>query len=405
MRFRRLSLVAAACLFTLSLAHSPAAEPGGAAPSGFLARADVFPVGVWLQDPANAPAYKAIGINFYAGLWDGPTERQLRDLMAAGMAVFAPQNDLARQSTYSDIIAGWIMPDEPDNAQQKDGGGFGPPVPPQEVVRLYQEMKARDPDRPVLLNLGQGVAWDVWHGRGTRTNHPEDYKTYVGGGDILSFDIYPFTHSDRSVRGRLDYVARGVDRLIRWSGGAKPVWSVIEASGVSNPDLAPSGDDVRRLVWLSIIHGARGIIYFVHQFRPYFIEASLLQNEALSRDIAAINARLQSLAPVLNSPDLDGAVAIETDAATPGSVVAIARQDDCHIYIFAGSISRFPVPARIRLSLPVTDGPTEVLDEQRLVTVSEGGFSDHFDSYATHLYKVAREGRNCTGEARAAAGK
>ena len=27
-----------------------------------------------------------------------------------------------------------------------------------------------------MLNLGQGVAWDGWYGRGTRTNHPEAEK-------------------------------------------------------------------------------------------------------------------------------------------------------------------------------------------------------------------------------------
>ena len=44
----------------------------------------------------------------------------------------------------------------------------------------------------MLLNLGQGVAFDNYIGRGVRRNHPEDYPEYVKGCDIASFDIYPF---------------------------------------------------------------------------------------------------------------------------------------------------------------------------------------------------------------------
>src|SRR4051812_38297489 len=39
-----------------------------------------FPIAVWLQEPANAARYKAIGINTYVALWKGPTEAQLTAL-------------------------------------------------------------------------------------------------------------------------------------------------------------------------------------------------------------------------------------------------------------------------------------------------------------------------------------
>ncbi|MAL79163.1 MAG: hypothetical protein CMN55_08645 [Sneathiella sp.] len=398
MRFRLFFRLVPAllCLFFFLPSISAATQQRSASPAAFLSRPDVFPVGIWLQDPVNAAAFKSIGVNFYAGLWKGPTERQLRQLQKAEMAVFSPQNEEGLKATYNDIIAGWIMPDEPDNAQMQEGGGFGPPVPPEQVIRLYEQMKARDSSRPILLNLGQGVAWDGWYGRGTRSNHPEDYETYVKAGDILSFDIYPVTHRDSGVRGRLDYVARGVDRLLKWSGGTKPVWSVIEASRVSNAERMPDGEDVRRLVWLSIIHGARGIIYFVHQFSPRFVEASLLENDRLRQDITRINTRLQSLATVLNSDALPELVTVEPDAMTlPGSIVAISRRDECDLYIFAGSISRFPTAARFRLSEPVPADRADVLDEGRDVRLEKGQFKDEFGPYAVHLYKIPHGGANC----------
>jgi len=397
MRVRLCLIVALSLLSFIAFTfQAPAlAQDDASRPARFLDQPDIFPVGVWLQDPENAARFKAIGINFYAGLWEGPTERQLKQLQAAKMPVFAPQNDLALGKRYNDIIAGWMMPDEPDNAQTRAGGGLGPPVLPDDLIQLYRKMKERDSNRPILLNLGQGVAWDQWHGRGTRTNHPEDYEDYVKAADILSFDIYPITHPDGGIRGRLDYVARGVDRLIGWTDGAKPVWSVIEASRVSNAHILPTGDQVRNLVWLSIIHGAEGIIYFVHQFTPGFVEASLLENDPLRAAVKAINQRLQNLAGVLKSESLPGVVSIEPNAESDNTVSALVKQDDCHLYIFTGSLSKFSTEVQFRIQDGVDTGHVEVLDEARVLPLVESSFRDNFGPYATHLYKISRSRPGC----------
>src|SRR2546422_571801 len=81
-----------------------------------------------------------------------------------------------------------------DNAQPKPGGGYGDPIPPSKIIADYERIKAADPTRPVLLNLGQGVANDEWRGRGP---HPQDYREYVKGGDIISFDVYPVVGIDK----------------------------------------------------------------------------------------------------------------------------------------------------------------------------------------------------------------
>ena len=377
--------------FPLSSSFSQQHVP---APADIVAGRDIFPIGVWLQDPGNAMAYKALGINFYAGLWKGPTEKQLTQLQAAKMPVFAAQNALAMKPRYADIIVGWMMPDEPDNAQLTEDGSLGPPVLPGTLIQQYHRMKETDPVRPILLNLGQGVAWDQWYGRGTRTNHPEDYELYVKAADIVSFDIYPITHRDSGIRGRLDYVARGVDRLVNWTGGSKPVWSIIETSRVSNAEIMPTGEQIRSLVWLSIIHGARGIIYFVHQFTPYFVEASLLQNNALSQEVAEINARLQSLAPILNKKST---ARININVTAPyDSVSILARQESCHLYIFAGSTSKFATEAQITIGGKMTATYVDVLDESRRVALQEDQFQDTFAPYAVHLYRIPLTEENCT---------
>ena len=143
-----------------------------------------------------------------------------------------------------------------------------------------------------------------------RTNHPEDYPEYLKGCDIASFDIYPASHEKEEIAGKLWYVPQGVDRLRRWTEGRKDVWCCIETTRIDNVNRKPTPQQVRSEVWMALIHGARGIIYFAHQFKPKFIEAGLLADEEMARGVAAINRQIHELAPVLNSPDVAGGASV-----------------------------------------------------------------------------------------------
>src|SRR5262249_42057798 len=137
----------------------------GPYPKGLPRTPDSFPLAVWLQAPANAARYKAIGIDLYVGLWRGPTEEQLDALDRAGLRVICAQNERSLRFKDRPTIVGWMHGDEPDNAQSLGRGkGYGPPIPMAKIVEGYERIRKADPDRPVLLNLGQGVAWDGWHG-------------------------------------------------------------------------------------------------------------------------------------------------------------------------------------------------------------------------------------------------
>lgn len=276
--------------------------------------AGFFPIAVWLQSPHNAPKYQALGVNLYIGLWNGPTEQQIAELARHGMPVICEQNKYALKHLDEKTIVGWMHGDEPDNAQSLGKGkGYGPPIPPATIAADYQRIKAADPTRPVVLNLGQGVAWDGWHGRGVRTNHPEDYPEYVRGGDVLSFDIYPAVHDRPAVAGKFWYVAQGTDRLRRWTPPENPVWSCIECTRISNLKTKPTPAQVKAEVWMALIHGARGLIYFCHQFQPRFIEAGLLADAEMCESIASINRQIHTLAAVINSPALDTAITVRCD--------------------------------------------------------------------------------------------
>jgi hypothetical protein len=346
-----------------------------------------FPIAVWLQSPRNAAAYKAAGINVFVGLWRGPTDEQLDQLQAAGLKVVCSQNQVALGRKADETIIAWMHGDEPDNAQPKSGGGYGPPIDPAKIIENYAKIRAADPSRPVLLNLGQGVAWDDWHGRGVRSRHPEDYAEYVKGCDIASFDIYPVIHDKPAVAGNLWYVARGVERLRNWSKREKIVWNCIEAARVDNPNVKPTVAQIRAEVWMSIIHGSTGIIYFVHQFKPNFVEASLLNDQDLLAGVTKINREIHSLAAVLNSSDITDRVVIAS--ANPNApIAALVKRHGDATYVFAVAMRG----AAARGTFTLRDGDrsdvADVLGESRSIAVHDGKFEDDFGPYEVHLYRL-----------------
>jgi hypothetical protein len=282
--------------------------------------------------------------------------------------------------------------DEPDNAQSLGRGkGYGPPIAPERIVEGYHRIRNADPTRPVLLNLGQGVAWGGWHGRGVRTNHPEDYPQYLKGCDIASFDIYPAAHERPQIAGNLWYVAKGVERLVKWTEGRKPVWNCIECTRIHNPTEKATPHEVRCEVWMSIIHGSTGLIYFVHEWEPRFNESALLSDSGMLSAVTAINKRIAKLAPVLNSPTVAGGATVSPENNTV-PVASMVKRHAGATYIFAVAMRGGETTATVTLRGPPGARTVEVLGENRAVTMRKGVFTDSFGPWDVHLYRIYPSG-------------
>jgi hypothetical protein len=350
-----------------------------------------FPIAVWCQGPQNALRYKAAGINLYVALWDGPTDQQLADLTKAGMPVICGQTKVGLAHINDPIIVGWMHGDEPDNAQpMKDPATgkdtWGPCIPPQKIVDEYNQMRAADPSRPVMLNLGQGVAWDQWYGRGNGAQL-SDYETYVKGADIVSFDVYPVASTDwKDGAERLWLVPKGVDRLVKWTEGRRIVWNALECTRISGQGQA-TPEQVKAEVWMSLIHGSTGLIYFVHQFQPKFDEWALLDDPVMLPAVTAINQQIHDLAPALNSPTVADGVQV-TSSSPNVPIDAMAKRLGNTTYVFAVGMRNAPAKA----SFTVRDLPAatkaEAIGEGRSVGVTNGQFTDDFAAYSVHLYRI-----------------
>jgi hypothetical protein len=230
------------------------------------------------------------------------------------------------------------------------------------------------------------VAWDNYIGRGVRRNHPEDYPEYLRGCDIASFDIYPVVHDSPEIAGHLEYVPRGVERLIGWTHGAKPIWNCVECTNIGNPKFKATPAQVRTEVWMALIRGSRGLIYFSHQFKPTFREAALLDDPEMLAAVTTLNRQIRELAPVLNSPTLADAVEIHPEKPDATIATMVKRRGDT-TWLFAANLKNEPARASFTVRQALAK-QAEVLDETRTVALENGGFSDDFAPYAVHRYRL-----------------
>ncbi len=347
-----------------------------------------FPIAVWLQQPSNAAAFSDIGINTFIGLWHPPTEAGLAQIESHGLHLIVQQTPEAIALRHKRVIRGWLHVDEPDNAQPIGGGGHGDCIMPEDVVQAYSETRAIDPTRPVYLNFGQAVANPRWFGRGPKCSMivPRDYYTRASrGADIVAFDIYPVVETRQAhVMGRIDLVGRGVANLKAWSPPGQPVWAAIETTHINNPSRRPLPHEVHSEVWMALIHGAAGITYFVHEWKPSFREDGVFRYPDTVDEIRRINAQLRSLAPVLKSATVPLGVSVDA----PVEIATMVKRHGADTYIFAINMEKKAATAR--LAMPSAVGAVAiVLGEDRTVNLDSGALEDQFGPYAVHLYKIA----------------
>ena len=207
--------------------------------------------------------------------------------------------------------------------------------------------------------------------------------------DNASFDVYPVVGIRKpDSEEYLWYVARGVDRLLEWADYAKPVWNVIETTRINNPDKKATPHQVRAEVWMSLIHGSLGIVYFAHEWEPKFVEAGLLADAEMSAAVAAVNHQILALAPVLNSPDVADAVEVSSSASHV-PVDALVKHYRGDTYIFAVGMRLGAAKATFLVGGLYGETRLEVIDEGREIAVVDGEFIDDFAPYEVHLYRIA----------------
>jgi len=290
-------------------------------------------------------------------------------------------------------LLAWAQMDEPDAA------GAGLRNLATEVAN-YQQWKAADPNRPVYLNFagpdvltaiaGPKPSWclDSTGGCSLISNHMDYINQAL---DWASEDIYPAAGNlpDESRRYDVSLVGDPIDKLRSWTD--KPVFCYIETSNQKYTTKSTRGvtrDEVRAEIWVAIVHGVRGYVFFPQVVPPNGVGAS---NDGTPPDVAA-ELTIQNQTVTQLATVLQGDINPTTLGATvPAPLQAGWRDAPGGRYFFVVNTKQ-PTLTNTTITLTGVDGAASasVFGESRTVTLANGQLTDTFGAFAVHIYVVAK---------------
>ncbi len=368
-----------------------------------------FPIGVWYegvlaQDQVDLD--RAVGLNTYIML---TSDSDLGLIRRNGM--FAMVDD-ARAGAAGETPA-WVLNDEVDMWGGPGNGTWTGRFPGQGDVcvsgrhdcghDVLKRLSAQFPSgdgRMRYANFGKGVMF--WQSDGDAAAFVNRYTS------VTSNDIYWYTDpnvcTSPSEGPALGVTAATCRRAANYGltmdrmreldgrdGKRQPIYAFVEVGHPFKEKAAPTitGDQVAGAVMNSLIHEARGIIYFNHNFGGSCISQHVLRDRcgaAVRPAVTELNKRVSGLARVLNTQSYDWRFNPQLDT--------MLKAYDGAYYIFAMP-SRSGGTGAQRLTLPpkLTGATAEVLFENRTVPISGGTIQDSFaKEFSYHIYRIRPTG-------------
>jgi hypothetical protein len=371
---------------------------------GFPAMANVgwadpsfFPIGVWYEavtTPSDAALDKAAGLNTYFELTSSSDISLVRD---AGLFAM-PSTQL---KGYGRETVGWLLNDEIDLWGHEGSApwtgnypGQGPICVPEKALCGYtilQTLRNRLPQndgRARYANFGFGMEFFI------KDDLAAKFLDYT---DVASMDTYWYT--DLGMCDKVGIPAKlcrtsssygtTMDRirtLDAMDGKLQPIYAFIEVGLPFHQFTTPiQPDELSGAVMNSLIHEAKGIIYFNHNFGGDCISQHVLRDAcgaAIRPAVTQLNTRIKELAPILNTQSIKYQFSPDVDS--------MFKESGGSYYVF-GMNARGSAPGSHTLMLPsgLNASKAEVLYESRTVPITGGKLTDTFAAeYTYHIYKI-----------------
>lgn len=407
-----------------------------------------FPIGMFLMSadltdvvggyPTLAQAQAAAGINHIQGVSNSWINSSYFAAVRAAGITMMPEQPVGLQWLSANpgdaaLISGWFLQDEAD--MQRTGPGVNTPLSAANLRNIYLQWRSTDPTRPIYQNFGGAFAtgntsfklndaggWDTGSQDG-------DMQLYAKACDLISVDSYWYTSPYNDTHGAYKYGWNVDNTRMYVTNPAMPVGGFVETLSVSfpdRPDITP--DEMEACIWMCIVHGARALLYFNKDTganssgnSDYGIWSTSYGNKPLAQAkinrMTAVNARIKSLAPVLNSPQLGPIIGGFTGRGTGGGQSQYGSgSEDPRGLVTTSSTGSIPVDVMVRkfggktyvfaqasgndahvLSGNTTatftllaggSGTVAVRDENRNLTMTNGVWSDTFNPYQMHIYVI-----------------
>jgi len=165
------------------------------------------------------------------------------------------------------------------------------------------------------------------------------------------------------------------------------IWNCLECTRIQNPTRKATPGQVSAEAWMSLIHGSKGLIYFVHEWEPKFNESALLSDPEMLSAVSVLNHRIQRLAPVLNQPPAAEAVQIASSSSN-APIAFMARRFEQSLYVFTVGMREAATTAVFEVPGLAGQQAVEVLDENRVLKAANGVFTDQFAGWEAHIYRL-----------------
>ncbi|MBN1420926.1 MAG: hypothetical protein JXP34_19300, partial [Planctomycetes bacterium] len=253
-----------------------------------------------------------------------------------------------------------------------------------EIEGYYRTIRELDPGHPQLI---------VHYKRGS-------WGAFIDAADVIGVDNYPIPGNP--VTAVADALAAARDEI----GGKKPVWAVLQdfawyqhrdvvqpvvpgdrstpraripAPAEWEKGRPPTLDEVRAMSYLSLIEGAKGILYWCLYNLDYLPDRAERWADALR-----VAKEIEALAPVL----LDTA-GQPVKTSDPG-VRAILKRHGGRRYLIA--VNGTAKPLRVTFEFDRQPERATVLFEERTVQAFQGKLVDFFPPLGRHVYVIDEEG-------------
>lgn len=373
----------------------------------------LFPIGVWFESvlsQSDVNLDKSAGLNTYVELTSNTQMALIRD---NGMYAITQ----GPRSGYGSETVSWLISDEVDMRHGPgwdgwdgvDAWGHCTSSPGGNGACGYTvsaDLMDRQPKdgRPFYANYGKGVMmWESFAEAAGFVNggtNPAGTKSFAQR--TVSADMYFYTdpnltaeipnwwgYPQAEVRKAANYgdVIRRMRNLDGADGARIPVLAFVEVGHPFSEADAPTitGPQIRGAVWSSLIAGARGVLYFNHNFGGPCISQHVLRDQcgaAVRSDVTAVNTQIRELAPVLNTQTLE-------HTFSPGMDTMLKWHAGSY-YLFAMTKRATPT-GQHTLTLPagLDAASAEVLYENRTVPITGGVLTDTWSQeYGYHIYKI-----------------
>jgi hypothetical protein len=243
-------------------------------------------------------------------------------------------------------LLSWYIADEPSLEQ----------VP--HLSRVFSLVKALDPYHPVTIVFYQGG------------EHARQFSSCL---DIVMGDPYPIPH------GPVTAVSQMADALNQAFRFEKPLWIVPQAFGGNEWwGREPTAREQRVMTYLALLHGARGIQYFIRSPRINFPKSPVMWGEC-----GRLALETAELTPALLSIEKAPAVTSSLPA-----VQARAYLDRGLLTLLAVNTENRPQTVRLQLEGVEYTGEADVLFENRTVAVNAGAIEEPIDAFGTRAYAI-----------------